>query len=95
MTHVSKAIDEVRRKEATRLHQEGKNPVLSNSRYLFLSNPENLTDKKTIELNKLLTMNLRTVKAYLLRRIPDFLGTDAFLFCWFLFGQIVHICLAQ
>ena len=41
-------------------------PVLSKSRWCFLKRKENLTDTQALKLSELLTMNLRTVKAYLL-----------------------------
>ena len=62
----SKALDKVRAEEARRLKAEGKDPVLSKSRWCFLKRKENLTDTPALKLSELLTMNLRTVKAYLL-----------------------------
>ena len=67
MQHFSKALDKVRAEEARRLKAEGKDPVLSKSRWCFLKRKENLTDKQGLKLSELLTMNLRTVKAYLLK----------------------------
>jgi len=66
MQHFSKALDKVRADEARRLKAEGKDPVLSKSRWCFLKRKENLTDTQGLKLSELLTMNLRTVKAYLL-----------------------------
>lgn len=62
----SEAIDKVRRQEAARLKKEGKEPVLSKSRWCFLKKRENLTGKQKTRLKDLLDMNLRTVKAFLL-----------------------------
>mgnify|MGYP000247598275 FL=1 len=46
---------------------EGKDPVLTKSRWCFLKRKENHTDTQALKLAELLTMNLRTVKAYLLK----------------------------
>jgi len=67
MQHFSKALDKVRNQEARRLKQEGKDPVLSKSRWCFLKRKENLTDTQDLKLSELLQMNLRTVRAYLLK----------------------------
>ena len=67
MQHFSKALDKVRAEEARRLKAEGKDPVLSKSRWCFLKRKENLTDTQDLKLSELLSMNLRTVKAYLLK----------------------------
>ena len=66
MQRFGKALDQVRAEEARRLKAEGKDPVLSKSRWCFLKRKENLTDPQALKLSELLTMNLRTVKAYLL-----------------------------
>jgi len=62
----SKALDKVRRQEASRLRKQGKEPVLAKSRWCFLKKRANLTTKQRGRLRDLLRMNLRTVKAYLL-----------------------------
>jgi transposase len=62
----SKALDQVRRSEAARLRRAGQEPVLAKSRWLWLKKRGNLTRKQGRHLRQLLTMNLRTVKAYLL-----------------------------
>lgn len=67
MTHVSKAIDQVRAKEAKELKAKGQQPVLTGSRWCLLKRPENLTDKQIVTLKELLTLNLKTVRAYLLK----------------------------
>ncbi len=67
MMHMSKAVDDVRRDETQRLKAEKKDAVLSRSRWCFLKRPENLTEKQGIRLRELLGMNLRTVRAYLLK----------------------------
>jgi len=67
MQHFSKALDKVRAEEARRLKEEGLDPVLTKSRWCFLKRTENLTEKQGLKLSELLQMNLRTVKAYLLK----------------------------
>jgi len=61
------AMDKVRASEAKRLKEEGKEPVLVKSRWCFLKRKSNLTGKQEFKLNELLQMNLRSVKAYLLK----------------------------
>jgi len=67
MQQFSKALDKVRAEEARRLKRAGQDPVLSKSRWCFLKRKENLTQAQGVKLSELLTMNLRTVKAYLLK----------------------------
>lgn len=67
MSKVGKAIDKVRAQEVRLLKSKGEQPVLTHSRWCFLKRPENLTDKQTVKLKDLLSINLRTVRAYLLK----------------------------
>ena len=67
MSHMSKAIDEVRANEAKELKRTGKEPLLVKSRWCLLKRPENLTDMQVDRLKDLLVCNLRTVRAYLLK----------------------------
>lgn len=67
MQKFSKALDTVRSEEAKRLVKEKEPAVLSKSRWCFLKRKENLSEKQSFKLNELLKMNLRTVKAYLLK----------------------------
>ena len=67
MQKFGRALDKVRADEAKRLRQAKQPPLLSKSRWCFLKRRENLTEKQGFKLNQLLKMNLRTVKAYLLR----------------------------
>ncbi len=62
----SEALDKVRRQEVARLKKEGRDPVLTKSRWCFLKKRQSLTGKQNSRLKDLLQMNLRTVKAYLL-----------------------------
>lgn len=64
--HLLKAVDEVRREEARDLKKT--NPeLLKRTRYIWLKNPENLTDKQRVRLGYLEGLNLRCNRAYLLK----------------------------
>lgn len=67
MSHMSKAIDEVRAGEARTIRAKGCIPVLKKSRWLFLKRRENLTAHQEVKLSELLHHNLRTVRSYLLK----------------------------
>lgn len=71
---LKQALDEVRAQEVKRLQATGyvadstlREPVLKRTRWCFLKRRENLTDKQRFRLKELLQMNLRTVRAYLLK----------------------------
>ena len=64
---LGKAIDKVRAAEAKQLQAKGEEPVLKSSRWLLLKRPERLTEKQEPKLAELLKLNLRTVRAYLLK----------------------------
>ena len=55
---LNKAQDEVRRME------QKKNPLLKSSRYIWLKNPENLTEKQKKQMESLRFENLKTAKVY-------------------------------
>lgn len=61
MTYINKAVDAVRRNETK------DNPILKDTRYLWLKNPENLTEKQTLKLNVVKGQDLKTVRAYHIR----------------------------
>ncbi len=67
MTHLSKAIDEVRAQETRELKEKGYEPILTKSRWLLLKRPENLTDNQETRLSELLQYNLRSIRSYLLK----------------------------
>jgi len=67
MQKFSKAVDKTRAEEARKLKAEGKEPVLKHSKWCFLKRRANLTSKEKGKLKGLLKMNLRVVKAYLLK----------------------------
>ena len=67
MSHMNKAIDKVRATEARTLKAKGKEPMLTGSRWCLLKQPENRTEKQAVKLKELLAINLKTVRAYLLK----------------------------
>jgi transposase len=67
MTHLSKAIDEVRAGEAKELREKGYEAVLTKTRWLLLKRPENLTDRQETRLADLLRYNLKSIRSYLLK----------------------------
>ena len=68
MSHLSKAIDEVRADEANELREKGYEAVLTKTRWLLLKRPENLTDQQGIKLSDLLRYNLGSIRSYLLKK---------------------------
>jgi transposase len=80
VARLNKAVDDVRAEEHKRLKREGHEPILTHSRWCFLKRPENLTSKQKVKLNELLGVNLRTVRAYLLKEsfqgLWQFMRTD-------------------
>jgi len=72
MQKFSKAVDEVRAKEAKDLGKKTGGMVLKHTRWCLLKRPENLTEKQEVTLWELLKHNLKTVRAYLLKE--DFQG---------------------
>jgi transposase len=60
-SHLSKAVDDVRREEVKH-HRE----LLANTRYMWLKRPANLTEKQHDLLDELLAQPLQTVRAYTL-----------------------------
>jgi transposase len=65
--NMSKAINKVRAEEVRELKAKGFMAVLKHMRFCLLKRPENLTVNQKISLRKLLTYNLWTMKAYLLK----------------------------
>lgn len=62
--HLNEALDEVRKKEAS------SNPILKNSRWALMKNPENMTETQASKMKVLLDENLRSIRCYL--RIREF-----------------------
>jgi transposase len=67
MALLSKAVDETRRQEVRRLRAKGRHAALTKTRWVLLKRKRNLTGKQRVRLRELLTWNLRTVRAYLLK----------------------------
>jgi transposase len=67
MSHMNKAIDKVRATEFKILKAKGKSAILTGSRWCLLKRPDNCTEKQTVKLKELLSINLKTVRAYLLK----------------------------
>jgi transposase len=65
-SHLSKAVDEVRREEVKH-HRE----LLANTRYMWLKRPANLTERQRDLLDELLVQPLDTVRAYVLAQQFD------------------------
>jgi len=67
VAHLNKAIDQVRAAEAREMKRKGLEPVLKYCRWALLKRWVNLTIKQKRILDNLLSYNLRTVKAYLMK----------------------------
>ena len=66
--NLNKAIDKIRAEEIRRLAAEGYDAnVLKNTKYCFLKNEDNLTDKQKAKLGDVLQYDLKSVRAYLLK----------------------------
>jgi transposase len=66
MKKFNDAVDTIRREESRLDYHSEK--YLKNSRWVFLKREENLTEKQVIKLKDLLERNLKSVKAYLLKK---------------------------
>jgi transposase len=69
--NLNKAVDETRRREAADLRRAGDKVTLKNSRWCLLKRPKNLTKGQRGRLRELLKLNLRIVRAYLLKEDFD------------------------
>ena len=68
VSHLTKAVNQVRVDEVRRLKEEGYDEaVLRHTKYCFLKNPENLTPKQEAKLDEVLSYDLKSVRAYLLK----------------------------
>jgi transposase len=65
-SHLSKAVDEVRREEVKHNRE-----LLANTRYMWLKRPANLTERQRDLLDELLAQPLQTVRAYTLAQQFD------------------------
>ncbi len=64
---INDAVDSVRRAEVRELLKNNQEDVLTNTKYCFLKNPENLTDKQNLKLKDVLQYKLKSVRAYQLK----------------------------
>jgi transposase len=64
---LSKAVDGVRRDEARALRKKNRQTVLTKTRWLILKHRKNLTRSQRARLRDLVAINLKTVRAYLLK----------------------------
>ncbi len=64
--HLNKAVDLVRRKENRELAGDG-DTTLKGTKYLWLSNVENITESRWMEFENLLEADLRTAEAWVLK----------------------------
>jgi len=64
---LNKGIDEVRRAEARELRAKGDSVTLKHTRWVLLKRRKNLTGKQRGRLRQLMRINLKTMKAYLLK----------------------------
>jgi transposase len=68
VSHLTKAVNQVRVDEVRKLKDEGYDEtILKNTKYCFLKNPENLTEKQKAKLDDVLEYDLKSVRAYLLK----------------------------
>ncbi|MHB1512439.1 MAG: transposase [Acidiferrobacter sp.] len=66
---MNKAIDEVRTQETRALKRltPGTKVILTHARWCLLKHPENLTENQAVKLKDLLSYNLKSLRAYLLK----------------------------
>ena len=66
--HLNRALDKIRATEIREMKQKGlDSEVLKNTKYCFLKNEANLTDKQQTKLKDVLQYDLKSVRAYLLK----------------------------
>lgn len=66
--HLLKAVNDVRKMEAKAL-KDIDPELLKGTRYIWLKNPGNLTNKQRPRLEELMNLNLKIVRAYLLKEL--------------------------
>ena len=57
----------VKAEDVKQMKDDGLDPLLTNTRFILLRRPENLSEKQEIKLADLLQYNLRSIRAYLLK----------------------------
>jgi len=66
MKYMNDGVDKTRKREVKKLIIENNN-ILKNTKYLFLKNQENMTDKQSLRFAEVKEMNLQTSKAWLIK----------------------------
>jgi transposase len=68
VSHLTQAVNQVRVDEVRKLKARGYDEeILRHTKYCFLKNPENLTEKQQTKLDDVLEYDLKSVRAYLLK----------------------------
>lgn len=67
VSNLNEALNEIRAGEARRMKQDGYEDVLKNTKYCFMKNERNLTDKQKTRLEDVMQYDLKSVDAYLLK----------------------------
>lgn len=67
VSHMNKAIDKLRAEEHRELCKKGESALLSKCRWCLLARPRNLSRNQKGRLSKLLKLNLKTIRCYLLK----------------------------
>jgi len=67
--HMNDAVNDVRVTEVRELKAKGEHAFLTKTRWCLLKRVENLTDKQAVRLKELVAINLKTVRAYLLKEV--------------------------
>lgn len=75
VANLNKAVDQVRRQEAAEYRKQGDKIILKHARWPLLKRAENLTKRQRGRLKDLLKLNLKTIRAYLLKEDFDQLWT--------------------
>ena len=69
VAHMNDAVNEVRVTEVRELKAKGEKAFLTKTRWCLLKRVENLTVKQAFRLKELVAINLKTVRAYLLKEV--------------------------
>jgi transposase len=71
VANLNKAVDETRRQDAAEFRRQGNKIILKHARWPLLKRVENLTKRQVGRLKDLLKLNLKTIRAYLLKEEFD------------------------
>ena len=75
VANLNRALDLVRRQDMERLRATGKEAILTKTKWILLKRPRKLTGKQRTRIGDLLKMNLKSVRAYLLKESFQHLWT--------------------